>query len=146
MIGVVALLLVPGLPAVAAVRQRRSWPVLFLAVTGWAAASVVAMLWLLLQVALVSEGSLPPDDLAGSLPSGVHVADRSDSCGSGGCTRAYVLRGDPAATATGLATRVEHAVDTGCRRRLWVPDLRQHCQDVDVIDGRVVVHSYLQGF
>lgn len=145
MIGIVALLLAPGAAAVWAVRGRRSGRTIFLAFAGWAAVSLVAMSWLLLQLAFVSEGSLPPDDLASSLPPGVQVAEHGDSCGSGGCARVYVLRGDPGVGVADVAELVKQSVVTGCHRPRWAPDLREHCKDVAVINGRVVVHSYLQG-
>ncbi|MFN8075146.1 MAG: hypothetical protein U0Q15_06960 [Kineosporiaceae bacterium] len=146
MIGAAVLLLAPAVVAVAVMCRRPSCLVVFLTTFVWAVVTVVVLLAVLLPVAFVSEGSLPPDDLADRLPSGVRIASQDTSCGSGGCARVYVLRDDLGGSLTASAERVEQAVTPGCRRRQWVPDLREHCTDVDIIDDRLVVHTYLQDF
>lgn len=143
MIGTVLLIVAPAVCGAVAVRRGRLGAVT--AVTGWFCAAVLVVVVLVGQALFAGEGALPPDDVRDRLPAGLRVAAQERSCGSGGCFREYTVRDVAGAPGTAVAERLRAAGVDGCRRRVWVPDLRRRCTDVSVGSDEAKVSVSLVG-
>lgn len=143
MIGTVLLLLAPAVLGAVAVRRGRVAAAG--AVAGWMCASALVVVALVGQALFADEGALPPDDVRDRLPAGLRVADQEQSCGSGGCYREYTVRDVGGAPGAAVADRLRAEGFDGCRRRIWVPDLRRRCTDLSVARDGVRVAVSLVG-